>query len=68
MFGFLVVPLYRTIRGASKSRLRQAGHVRRAANYVDALTDARFGRAVLSPSGSPDRTALCWCSATSWRP
>jgi ABC-type sugar transport system permease subunit len=52
MFGFLVVPLYRTIRWSFQDvTYGAAGVFVGLQNYTDALTDDRFGRAVLFTVG-----------------
>ena len=52
MFGFLVVPLYRTIQWSFQDvSYGAAGVFVGLQNYVDALTDDRFGRAVLFTVG-----------------
>ncbi|WP_375432185.1 carbohydrate ABC transporter permease [uncultured Friedmanniella sp.] len=52
MFGFLVVPLYRTIRWSFESvAYGSPGTFIGLANYASALTDSRFGRAVLFTVG-----------------
>lgn len=52
MFGFLVVPLYRTIAWSFESvAYGSPGKFIGLANYASALTDSRFGRAVLFTVG-----------------
>lgn len=52
MFGFLVVPLYRTIEWSLKEvDYGESGTFVGFANYQQALTDPRFGRAVLFTIG-----------------
>ena len=52
MFGFLVVPLYRTIQWSFQDvGYGTPGVFVGVRNYVDALTDDRFGRAVLFTVG-----------------
>lgn len=52
MFGFLVVPLYRTIRWSfERVSYGSPGEFIGLSNYTGALTDARFGRAVLFTVG-----------------
>jgi ABC-type sugar transport system permease subunit len=52
MFGFLVVPLYRTIKWSFESvAYGSPGKFIGLANYASALTDSRFGRAVLFTVG-----------------
>lgn len=52
MFGFLVVPLYRTIRWSfERVSYGSPGKFIGLSNYTGALTDARFGEAVLFTVG-----------------
>jgi ABC-type sugar transport system permease subunit len=52
MFGFLVVPLYRTIKWSFQNvNYGEAGTFIGLSNYTGALTDPRFGRAVLFTVG-----------------
>ena len=52
MFGFLVVPLYRTIQWSFENvSYGQPGTFIGLSNYAGALTDPRFGRAVLFTVG-----------------
>ena len=52
MFGFMLVPLYRTIRWSfQRVNFGQPGTEVGLANYAAVLTDPRFGRAVIFTVG-----------------
>ena len=68
MFGFMLVPLYRTMRWSfQRVTYGEPGTGVGLANYAAALSDPRLGRAVLFTVGlTVVVTASAWWSATSW--
>ena len=68
MFGFMLVPLYRTLRWSfQRVTYGEPGTEIGLANYAAALSDPRLGRAVLFTVGlTVVVTAFCMVSATSW--